>query len=973
MARGGRSWHRLAAVAFVATCVLLSSTPPLHGSNVRTAAVRAPTVLPSGPLVTSEVQCLPTEQERWCQAPGGARPASLNGAAWTIVRNPGIAEPFSSSEYEVVYDGADGYFLASEFNLSSSQQSTWVLAASEWKQLRTPTAPPPRSGEVLVYDPALPGVLLFGGTNYSYSGGWFDDTWIYRAGVWNEFPTNASATPHPMAGAAATYDPTTRSVILFGGEYALGASISYFNTTWSFSARGWNRTAVSGSPAPPGGYDAAATFDPSSGNVVLFGGYRTNRPAGEWSNETWGFDGSRWQNLTNASAPAPPLLASAAFENVPSAQELVLWGGSSPSNLVPGYNATWAYRPTGWVNITGQLLRAPPPGLGQGHFAYDPLGGFAGLFLGRGDNWIFGPPIGLEPDVAPQPVDVNQSFNITVTALSDSTNLSFSYSGLPPGCLSANTSRLGCRSASPGNFTIGIVASTPAGDSSGASITVNVSEAPSIFAVTATPNPLTLGNTTVIVVNHSGGSPPFVVSFGELPPGCASASTFDLDCVPTLYGSYSVKVEVTDAAGLNATRSVELVVNPRPTAHPLLIAPSLIDLGSTVVVGTNVSGGTAPFSFVYSGLPPGCASVSTSNLSCVPAAAGTFSVTATVTDAFGWSDSSAATLTVLPAVSLSAFTIGPSPSEVGVATALHATVTGGFAPYSALLAGFPGPCQAAGSLSPTCYPSRAGNFTVTLTVTDTLGISVNVSVPLSVAPALAIDSFSFPTPGRAEVGQTTTATAQISGGIAPVTASYSSLSGGDFACTPQGPSQSLVADCTWQAAGNFSILVTLSDAVGGAAQASASIEVRTAVTASNLRISPSTADQGTTVAFSVDVTGGFPHYVIEWAGLPPGCPGVFGPSFNCTPSAAGTFTIEAVVIDSAGGTAYASATLTVIPTLLGVPVIDLAVGISVAAVAVAAVWVVRRRQRMRVGRGSDGAPQTASEGESDDGPSLRVR
>ena len=56
------------------------------------------------------------------------------------------------------------------------------------------------------------------------------------------------------------------------------------------------------------------------------------------------------------------------------------------------------------------------------------------------------------------------------------------------------------------------------------------------------------------------------------------------------------------------------VLSPPPTIVSLVVT-ALVGLGSRLQVSTTVSGGLAPITFRYSGLPPGCAPANASNLS----------------------------------------------------------------------------------------------------------------------------------------------------------------------------------------------------------------------------------------------------------------------------------------------------------------------------------------------------------------------
>lgn len=71
------------------------------------------------------------------------------------------------------------------------------------------------------------------------------------------------------------------------------------------------------------------------------------------------------------------------------------------------------------------------------------------------------------------------------------------------------------------------------------------------------------------------------------------------------------------------------------TIHAPIATPSSLETGSTVQFSISVTGGTAPYTFVWTGLPAGCASSSSAQLSCSPTSAGTYNVAVTVTDSRG--------------------------------------------------------------------------------------------------------------------------------------------------------------------------------------------------------------------------------------------------------------------------------------------------------------------------------------------------
>lgn len=67
----------------------------------------------------------------------------------------------------------------------------------------------------------------------------------------------------------------------------------------------------------------------------------------------------------------------------------------------------------------------------------------------------------------------------------------------------------------------------------------------------------------------------------------------------------------------------------------LSISPQQVTAGSQISVQATANGGTAPYSFSYSGLPSECGSPSQPSFSCTPTASGTYNVQVTATDFHG--------------------------------------------------------------------------------------------------------------------------------------------------------------------------------------------------------------------------------------------------------------------------------------------------------------------------------------------------
>ena len=150
-------------------------------------------------------------------------------------------------------------------------------------------------------------------------------------------------------------------------------------------------------------------------------------------------------------------------------------------------------------------------------------------------------------------------------------------------------------------------------------------------------------------------------------------------------------------------------------------ASGSVDLGQVVEFSTTLTG-TAEDSFVWSGLPNGCSSANFSADSCGPTGAGTFSVVLSVTDANGYTATSAASpITVFSDPSIS-FIVTPGASTLaGQSLAFTATVRNGSGGFHYLWNGLPAGCQSADSYSLACSPSGPGSWVISITVTDSNG------------------------------------------------------------------------------------------------------------------------------------------------------------------------------------------------------------------------------------------------------------
>jgi hypothetical protein len=147
---------------------------------------------------------------------------------------------------------------------------------------------------------------------------------------------------------------------------------------------------------------------------------------------------------------------------------------------------------------------------------------------------------------------------------------------------------------------------------------------------------LEVGQSIQFADTVSGGNGPYSFVWIDLPEGCSSADSNPLTCTPTVAGTSSVTVTVTDARGITLTSlPVSVAVVPGLTVGAPTASSSSIGVGGSLMLTAAASLGVTPYTYSWSGLPTGCTPANASTIACSPTTAGTFEVTVRVTDAYG--------------------------------------------------------------------------------------------------------------------------------------------------------------------------------------------------------------------------------------------------------------------------------------------------------------------------------------------------
>ncbi|HEV2450248.1 MAG TPA: PKD domain-containing protein, partial [Thermoplasmata archaeon] len=309
---------------------------------------------------------------------------------------------------------------------------------------------------------------------------------------------------------------------------------------------------------------------------------------------------------------------------------------------------------------------------------------------------------------------------------------------------------------------------------------------------------------------------------------------------------------------------------------------------------------------------------------------------------------------------------GPSVTfgDAPLLVSFTSTASGGVPPYTA---GWQFGDGASSNASNTSHSyTLPGTYTARLTIYDQVGEGYTASWPIAVhaAPSVSLTI----APASATAPAAVHLTASVLGGSPPFqfhwTFGDGTSANGAGALTRQ-----------YSAVGNYTIIVTVTDQVGGSDSATGQLTLSApklppAPLTGSLSLNQSSIHLGQSVQLLASANGGTPQYHYVWSGLPVGCPnGPRGGELNCTPAAKGNYSIVAEILDSANQSVNTSAALEVLPAIAhntsgpqnyGPPPASpwplvLAIAIAAAAAAAFVSFLIWRRRR---GAGSGPEPRT---------------
>jgi hypothetical protein len=314
----------------------------------------------------------------------------------------------------------------------------------------------------------------------------------------------------------------------------------------------------------------------------------------------------------------------------------------------------------------------------------------------------------------------------------------YSIVGTLPAGLTLNTST-GAVTGTPtaaGSFSVQVTDAKGAKSTTCCSITI--APAPSATCV-AIVNAAAGEAITPVQLTGSGGSGgPYTFSATGLPAGLTMSSSGTISGTPTATGTFNYTVTIKDNAGHTGTVNCSVTIAP-PVSTGCVSITAMVGVPITPVQLTG-SGGTAPYTFSATGLPPGLTLSSSGLLSGTPTQSGTFKYTVTISDSAGHNHSGpcshnttlSCSITVLPGITASCVSID-AVQYTAIKTA-QLTATGGTGPYTFSATGLPAGLTMSSSGAISGTPTVNGTFNYTVTIKDKTGHTGTLNCSVKVLP-----------------------------------------------------------------------------------------------------------------------------------------------------------------------------------------------------------------------------------------------
>lgn len=690
---------------------------------------------------------------------------TYHAGVWANVTSTAGTPPPARSATNLVYDAADSYLLLAGGVAGAAGQlsDVWKFSGGNWTELSSaglPRALQDVCGVQTAYDSTDSVVIFLAASCFSDATGGV--AYSYRSGTWTDLSLNQSTNksiPTPgFEGGALVADPALGGVVFYGGTDLYGKSA--YNETYVYSNGTFVDQTANLTGSPPGEVYPSAAYDSSAGGALLFGGLTYSSGNLVSSNLTWLLGANGWTNLTTG--PSPPASTGGGQLAWDTYDNETVWYGES-TNSTWGWGST---PPLAGVTIlasppiaeVGRPVQFSGTGLGGvPPFSYNWSFGDGGASSAASPSHAFNSIGSYTVQLALRdaanhsaraslPLSVVTGLSCSASASSSATDVGTEVTFTAANSGGAGTvtdawsfgdgsnnvgSPVSHAFATPGTFLVNLSASDTAGGTSQCRLSIVVNPSLALSAISVSDPLPDLGEVVNFSVAVSGGTAPYALSwaFGD---GSVGGNLDHISHIFTTNGPFTVTARADDGAGRQAesTFNVTIALNVSVLANWTAGAAPLPIGFSALTVG-----GAPEFAYSWTfGDGTGSQGASPSH---IYEAAGYYVAQLRVSDGRGQTAIAAWSVYVgsgggAPlALYLSA---GPSSSGLGSAALVSASVSGGFGGYTLVWSTVGLGCSPAGFVSERCTTATAGVYKVGLTVTDQDGHQAEAFTSVTFTP-----------------------------------------------------------------------------------------------------------------------------------------------------------------------------------------------------------------------------------------------
>jgi hypothetical protein len=250
-----------------------------------------------------------------------------DGEGWVQVADTG---PSAMEGVGLAHDVARNIVVLFMTDVSYTVWETWEWDGDGWTQVEDTGPQPAYYRFTMTYDTARQVTVLEGGAANSATGSPAPvGTWTWDGSTWTQV---ADVGPSQRLAAALADDTTRERVVLFGGGSYTATTFTYEHDTWEWDGSVWEQVTNMG---PPGRYAHAMTG--TAAGTLLFGGVRQDNSTQVALRDTWAWDGLHWQQRQDM-GPSTRYLPALTWDG--GRGRAVLFGGANLT-ATPYLGDTW--------------------------------------------------------------------------------------------------------------------------------------------------------------------------------------------------------------------------------------------------------------------------------------------------------------------------------------------------------------------------------------------------------------------------------------------------------------------------------------------------------------------------------------------------------------------------------------------------------------------------------------------------------